>query len=97
MNITIYGSHTVPCGEFPYDKGQEFECALKNNWSAITFFHFTSINTAEVTISADSVADMTVREVYERLKNAVTAACGEIDWNIWTAVSLPPKCSISTS
>ena len=88
MNITIFGDHTAPYGDFPYEIGNEFEAALCRNLSAITMFSFNSISGADVGIDQRAVSDMTVQQVYARLALAVAEAARIVDWDIWTVETL---------
>lgn len=83
MIITIYGEHTAPYGDHPYEQGKDFETCLKTNWVAVTFFNFNSISAADVHIDPYLVPDMTVRQVHERLLEAVRVASDQTDWEIW--------------
>jgi hypothetical protein len=88
MKLTIFGEHTAPYCEPPYEMRREFEAALQSNWSAVEWFGFDSTTAAEVSIRGSDVADMTVRQVLDRLAVAVRAASLEVDWDIWAVEGL---------
>jgi len=88
MKLYIVGNHTAPYGEFPYDKGHEFEKALIKHWSAIHYFSFNCIDGADIWIHAHKVPDMTAREIYARLRDAVNAASKAVEWEIWEVPTL---------
>jgi len=86
MKFYIHGDHTSPYGDFSYQKCDELEAALKQEWAAIQGFSFSSISGAEISISEKATAVMTVREVLALTKDALAAASIAVDWNIWTVI-----------
>jgi len=88
MNITIYGQHTAEYGDFPYGQGEEFLAAMKRRWEAVHYFHFTSIDTAEVMLDPSMISDKTVKEVFLTLNTVVQRAAKEVDWDIWSEITL---------
>jgi hypothetical protein len=83
MQVVLLGDHTAPYHDFPYERGRELEDALRTRWAAIKSFHFSSIDTAEVSVAYAEVAGMTVAEVYAKLEEVVKAAAQQVDWDIW--------------
>jgi hypothetical protein len=86
--VTIYGQHTLPYGDFPYDKGYEFKQLLRNNWSAIDSFSFNSIDSAEIGLDANQMRNLTTEQVLIKLKKVVLKSAIESNWNIWTVYDL---------
>lgn len=88
MKITIWGNHTAEYGDFPYEKGRQFERALKSHWDAISYFNFNCIDGADVFLTSEKLADMTVRQVYVKLTLVIKAAGTECNWDIWSCNTL---------
>ena len=88
MKITLYGGHTAEYGDFPYEKGEEFLAAMKRRWEAVFHFQFTSIDTAEVMLDPSIISDKTIKEVFLTLNTVVQRAAKEVDWNIWSEITL---------
>lgn len=83
MKLIIYGEHTHPYGDAPYHLRKEFEQALKNSWPAVEWFDFNSNTCAEISVYPDAVADLSVRQLYVCLADAVSLASKQTDWEIW--------------
>lgn len=84
MTIHIFGNHTEPGGDFNYEKREEYERSLKNNWHAVAHFSFNCIDGAEILISTKDLMTWTLQEIYARANQAVEAANEECNWvNFW--------------
>ena len=74
MKVLAYARHTTPGGRFNYDACEEFERLLRAEWPAITYVGENTIDAIEIHIDNDAVADMTVRQVWQRLQSIIDEA-----------------------
>lgn len=83
MKLKAYERHTTPGGDMNYDALDEFENLLKNEWDAVEFCSFDSIDAIEVTLCNAKIADMPLRAIATRLQAAIDAAHKRADGWDW--------------
>jgi hypothetical protein len=84
MKFTIKGKHTAEYGEFPYTKFEELERYLHDeHCHAVERVEPTSVETADIHVSAGLVKNMKTHEVVDWLRRSMKHAKEDLCWNCW--------------